>query len=122
MGLSAEELAYHEALSHKINAYLTKEKPYLNPEFDMADLAKAVGAVQKEVSFACKHLLHKKFTDLRTQLRIEHAKRLLSNGVSGNTTIDAIGTISGFKSRSTFYEAFKTETGMTPSQYLENLA
>ena len=122
MGLSAEELAYHEAISHKISSYLHKEKPFLDPEFDMADLSKAVGADSKVVSFACKLLLHKKFTDLRSQLRIEHAKKLLSNGVTENVTIDAIGISAGFKSRSTFYEAFKAETGMTPSQYLENLA
>jgi transcriptional regulator GlxA family with amidase domain len=61
-----------------------------------------------------------KFTDLRAQLRVEHAKELLKKGLSESITIDAIGVDSGFKSRSTYYDAFKAETGMTPSQYLEN--
>jgi len=52
---------------------------------------------------------------------VEHAKELLKNGLTGTITIDGIGVDSGFKSRSTFYEAFKAETGMTPSQYLESL-
>lgn len=36
-------------------------------------------------------------------------------------TIDGIGNQPGFKSRSTFYEAFKTCKGMTPTQFLEKV-
>lgn len=115
------ELEAYEELAQKIESYLQSEKPYLHPDFDLGDVAKAVGTTQKQISFTCKNLLDKKFTDLRTQLRIKHAKELLHKGLTDNITIDAIGTNSGFKSRSTFYEAFKAETGMTPSQYLESL-
>jgi AraC-like DNA-binding protein len=67
-------------------------------------------------------LFNKKFTDLRSHLRVSYAKELLQNGLTESVTIDSIGSSAGFKSRSTFYEAFKAETGLTPSQYLENLA
>lgn len=122
LGLSAKEFAYHESIAHKITSYLNAEKPFLNPEFEIADLAKAVSADPKEVSFACKHLLNKKFTDLRSHLRVAYAKELLQNGLTESVTIDSLGSSAGFKSRSTFYEAFKAETGLTPSQYLEYLA
>ena len=119
--LNEEELSFYTDLAKSIENYLHSEKPYLNPGFDLKDIAKALGTTQKELSFACKHQLNKKFTDLRTHLRINHAKELLDKGLSENITIDAIGSNSGFKSRSTFYEAFKAETGMTPSQYLESI-
>jgi len=118
--VNPDELAAHADLAKKIEQYLSREKPYLNPDFELADLATALEVNPKQVSFACKHILNKKFTDLRAQLRVEHAKALLKKGLIGTITIDAIGVDSGFKSRSTYYDAFKAETGMTPSQYLEN--
>jgi AraC-like DNA-binding protein len=33
--------------------------------------------------------------------------------------MDGIGKKSGFSTRSNFYNAFKTEMGLTPSEYLE---
>ena len=116
------ELAYYQDLAKKIEQYCHKEKPYLNPSFEIADVAKAMQVPQKHIPITCQCAYNKKFTEVRTQMRVEHAKHLLQKGLSNNITIDAIGTSSGFKSRSTFYEAFKSETGMTPSQYLENLA
>ncbi len=120
--LSSENLAPLKALANRIIEYLEKEKAYLNPSFELTDLAKALEVSPKQVSFACKHLLNKKFTDLRAHLRVEHAKKLLKGGLTETITIDAIGVNSGFKSRSTYYDAFKADTGMTPYQYLENLA
>ncbi len=119
--VNPDELAAHADLAKKIEQYLRREKPFLNPDFELADLATALEVNPKQVSFACKHILDKKFTDLRAQLRVEYAKELLKKGLTGTNTIDAIGVDSGFKSRSTYYEAFKAETGMTPSQYLESL-
>ena len=119
--LNPVEFASYEDLTRKIEYYLKTEKPYLNSSFELADVAIALGASQKQISFACKHILNQKFTDLRTHLRVTHAKELLQKGIAENLTVDAIGSNSGFKSRSTFYEAFKSETGMTPSQYLESL-
>lgn len=120
--LSQVELDQYVNLAKRIEEYLRLEKPFLNPAFDLADLAKAMGATPKQVSFACKNILKEKFTDLRTQLRVEYAKKLLQEGLSETITIDGIGVSAGFKSRSTYYEAFKTVAGMTPHQYLEKLA
>ncbi|MFD3408535.1 helix-turn-helix domain-containing protein [Aquirufa sp. HETE-83D] len=119
--ISKEELTELKDLANRIQNYLHKEKPYLNPSFEIADVTRALNVPQKQISLACKYANGKKFTELRSSHRINHAKALLHKGLTDNITIDAIGTISGFKSRSTFYEAFKAETGMTPSQYLESL-
>ena len=60
-----------------------------------------------------------KFTTLRTQLRIQYASKLLDAGQADELSMDGIGKKAGFSTRSNFYNAFKTETGMTPSEYLE---
>ena len=40
----------------------------------------------------------------------------------GNLTIEAIASGTGFKSRTTFVNAFKRETGLKPSEYLRMAA
>jgi len=48
--------------------------------------------------------------------RIEAAKKLLQ--ANSKLTIEAIGQECGFKSKSSFYSAFKKRTGTTPSKFV----
>ena len=106
-------------LVDKINAYLKKENPYLNPEFTINELAASLKVPVHHVSYCLNTLMNVKFTSLRTQLRIQYAAKLLDSGQADELSMDGIGKKSGFSTRSNFYNAFKTETGMTPSEYLE---
>lgn len=104
----------------KINDYLNKEAPYINPEFSINELAASLKVPVHHVSYCLNTLMNIKFTTLRTQLRIKYATNLLDAGQADDLSMDGIGKKSGFSTRSNFYNAFKTETGMTPSEYLEN--
>ena len=106
-------------LVDKINAYLKKEEPYLNPEFTINELAASLKVPVHHLSYCLNTLMNVKFTSLRTQLRIQYASKLLDSGQADELSMDGIGKKSGFSTRSNFYNAFKTETGMTPSEYLE---
>ncbi|MBN1199916.1 MAG: tetratricopeptide repeat protein [Bacteroidales bacterium] len=55
------------------------------------------------------------FTTLINRYRIREARRLLLSPDFKNYTIEAIANEVGFISKSTFNEAFKKETGLTPS-------
>ncbi len=107
-------------LVEKINDYLQKEAPYINPEFSINELAASLKVPVHHVSYCLNTLMNIKFTTLRTQLRIKYATNLLDAGQADDLSMDGIGKKSGFSTRSNFYNAFKTETGMTPSEYLEN--
>jgi AraC-like DNA-binding protein len=107
-------------LVDKINAYLQKEEPYLNPEFTINELAASLRVPVHHVSYCLNTLMNVKFTSLRTQLRIQYAAKLLDSGQADELSMDGIGKKSGFSTRSNFYNAFKSETGMTPSEYLEH--
>jgi len=50
--------------------------------------------------------------------RIEEAKNLLSSEKAKQMTIEAIGSDSGFNTKSAFYRAFKKHTGLTPSDFM----
>ena len=106
-------------LVDKINTYLTKEEPYVNPDFTINELAVALKVPVHHLSYCLNTLMNVKFTTLRTQLRIQYAVKLLDSGQADELSMDGIGKKSGFSTRSNFYNAFKTETGMTPSEYLE---
>lgn len=101
--------------------YLQAEKPYLNPDFDLEDIEEALEIPKHHITYCFAFILNKKFTSYRSWIRVEHAKGLLKSGSADTLSIDGIGSQSGFPSRSSFYATFKTETGMTPSQYLETL-
>ena len=102
--------------------YIKSEKPYLYPEFDIEDIAEKLDIPKHHIIYCFTMILQKKFTAYRAFVRIEHAKELLNAGTADTLSIDGIGAQSGFSSRSGLYATFKAETGMTPSQYLENLA
>ena len=61
--------------------------------------------------------LNRNFNEFINEFRIEESqKRLLSDDYT-HLSIDGIGQSVGFKSKSSFYAAFKKRTSMTPSAY-----
>jgi AraC-like DNA-binding protein len=55
----------------------------------------------------------------RNKLRVAHAISLLRDGAHLKTSIEGIAEMSGFKSKSIFYTAFKEEYGTTPSEWIK---
>lgn len=108
------------ALAQQIQEYLEQGKPYLNPDFSLSNISIDLKVPQHHLSYCFNNILKIKFTKLRNQLRIAHAKELLLNGSADDFSIDGIGRESGFASRSHFYSAFKSETGFTPNEFLQN--
>jgi len=57
------------------------------------------------------------FSDFVNSFRVDKVKELLASQEFSEYTIVAIGLECGFNSKSTFYSAFKKNTGVTPVQY-----
>ena len=62
------------------------------------------------------------FPDYVNSLRVQEAKKYLTNPDFSNYTLVAIGLEAGFNSKTTFNNAFKKTTGCTPSEFKNNLA
>ncbi len=60
---------------------------------------------------------YENFSDFVNKYRIEKVKRRLKEEKYSAYTIEAVASDAGYKSMSTFYEAFKKYTGMTPKQF-----
>jgi AraC-like DNA-binding protein len=108
-------------LSDRIKEYFENEKPYLNPDFSIAQISLKLNVPQNHVLYCVNSIFKIKFSKLKTKLRVEQTKVFLQESVHSNITIDGISQLAGFSSRSSFYNAFKEETGITPSDYLKSI-
>ncbi|MHA8050259.1 helix-turn-helix domain-containing protein [Aquirufa sp. ROCK-SH2] len=108
--------------SERVLQYIHQEKPYLDPNFSKTDLSIQLKIATKEINDVFDFIIKEKFSSYKNKLRVEHAKELLTNGGANKITMDGIGFNSGFASRSSFYAIFKTETGLTPIEYLEKIS
>lgn len=106
-------------LRDQINVYLTEEKPYLNPDFSIGDLAAALKAPQHHISYCIRVLFKQSFPKLKTSLRIQYALQLMNSAEFEHLSIEGIGQMAGFSSRSSFYSAFQAEIGCSPGEYME---
>lgn len=105
------------AWEEKIKWFLDTEKPYLNPNFSITDIAIAMSLSENQVSFYIQHLFKTTFYKLRAALRVQHAIHLLETETSDFLTIEAIGEKSGFNTRSNFYSVFTTHMGESPKKF-----
>lgn len=99
----------------KVEAIMSSERLYSNPNLKITDVAEELGISPHELSKFVNGYLGKNFTEFINTYRIEEAKKLLLT--NSNYTIEGIGNQSGFNSKSAFYKAFKTNTGVTPTKF-----
>jgi YesN/AraC family two-component response regulator len=85
----------------------------------MSHIAVIFNVPQHHVAYCFNQVLNIKFSNLRNEYRVKHAKELLDQGFSETLSIDGIGIKAGFNNRTSFYSSFKAITGVTPSEYLE---
>lgn len=106
-------------ICNKVMEYLAVSKAYTNPALSLTMLAQATGIHHKNISVAINRYLHKNFFDLINGMRVEKVKRRLL-ALNDNYTIESVAADCGFRSRSTFFAAFKKATGKTPTQWVKS--
>jgi AraC-like DNA-binding protein len=105
----------------RLYQYLHKKK-FLVPGFSLSDLVKDLETPEHVLTYYFNN--HKGITFLKwkNQLRIEEAIQLLKAGKAETNTLESVGKACGYKSRSNFIQAFKAQTGESPSAYLKKLS
>ncbi|TAJ11290.1 AraC family transcriptional regulator [Marinilabiliaceae bacterium JC017] len=113
-----------EKASHlvsRLNDLMLSEKPFLNPNLNLSQLAALVDCSSHTVSETLNGLIGQSFNDYINNFRIEEFKSLATQPKYHNYTILALAFEVGFKSKATFNAAFKKFTGQTPSQFLKTI-
>ena len=101
----------------KITMAMSEEKLYVNPELTIDLLARKVNSNTKYVSHAINENAQMNFSTYVNTFRIEEAKHLLKEQESQYWSMEAIAEQCGFNNPTSFYQAFKKNTGMTPASF-----
>ena len=108
-----------EELTEAMQNYLKTERPFIDPNFSLDDLAKQLDVPKHHLYYCLNSVLDIKFTTLRTQLRVEYAKELLLSDSLKRVSMEGIWPKTGFSSRTNFFVTFKEVTGYTPLEFIK---
>lgn len=110
------EISVLEKIENELPKLIAKEF-FLDSNITLNETANQLNVPKHILSQYLNEKLQKSFSTYINELRIKKAKEFLR--IKTNFTIEAIGYESGFRSKSTFFTAFKKNTGYTPSEYLK---
>jgi AraC-like DNA-binding protein len=105
-----------EEFLERIVVYMETQSPYLIADFSIGLLSQQTNIPVHHCSYLLNYAIGKDFRDWINSYRIEYFIEKYPVE-SQRFTIDTIANQSGFNSMTTFYRAFKKETGKTPSAY-----
>lgn len=104
-----------------ITSHLESTKMFTKLDLSLRDVAKATGISDKNVSMAINKQLGCSFFELINKMRIDEAKRLMLLPESSLITIEAISLSCGFRSRSSFYSAFRRFENTSPTNWMKTI-
>jgi AraC-like DNA-binding protein len=117
-GLKEEDVGKY---LNRIEEHMTENKPYLNRELNIYDLASQLNIPRHFLSELINEHMGKNFYSLVNDYRIEEVKKRIANPKYRHLTILAIAYDAGFNAKSSFNTVFKEKTGMTPSEYQQSV-
>lgn len=109
-----------ENYTQKIDEVMTNEKPFLDPNLTLNDLAGSVKIPSHVLSKVIKEGYNKNFFDFVNSYRIEEFKKNINNPKYHNYTLLGIAFEVGFNSKTAFNRSFKKITNQTPSEYYQS--
>ena len=118
-GFSEEEL---ERRKNQLLQVLKEEKLYRDSSLTIAKLANHLNWPINSLSNVVNESLNTNFNDLINSHRVKAFKERVCESESKKYSIVGLGQEVGFRSKASFYRAFKKETGITPSQFINSQA
>ncbi len=112
--------SYKKNKLEKLIALIEKEQLFLNHSFSLKLLSEKSGLSPHHISQILNEEHNKTFFELSNYYRITEAKKRLRD-TDDFIKIEQLAYDLGYKSKSTFFSAFKKATGLTPQGYRDNL-
>lgn len=110
-----EDSSADEALLQRICQLMDEERPFLNNELKIADLATSLGTNVTYISNCINSQKGCSFIQFVNGYRIDYAKQLLRK--HPDKKISEVWAASGFANETSFFRNFKALTGMTPNEW-----
>ncbi|MCG6191164.1 helix-turn-helix domain-containing protein [Maribellus maritimus] len=119
IGSSLEGSSY-DLIINRAKDYVENNELYKKNKLTITELSKQLDTNPKYLSQAINHRLNLGFVDFINNYRVEEAKKQMLNVENSHLTLETIGLMAGFKSKSAFFRAFKKVTNSTPNQFLKS--
>ena len=103
----------------KLISIMETEKPYLNRDLSIQDLSDFTGIPRHHLTQVLNEVHGRNFFTFINEYRVNDVILRFGDPKNNNFTILAIAYDAGFNSKTTFNSIFKSQTGMTPSEYRE---
>ncbi|MDD3191820.1 MAG: AraC family transcriptional regulator [Bacilli bacterium] len=101
----------------KLKHFMTTQKPYLDANISLPELASTLNIPSHHLSRVINEQFGANFFDFINQYRIEEVKTRIGNPKYENLSLLGIAFDCGFNTKSAFNRVFKKMTGFTPSEY-----
>lgn len=108
-----------ELINQKLIDIMLQEKPYLESEITISDLAARLGISVYKLSRVINEDHNHNFFDFINTYRVNEVKLLLTSSKTNDSKIESIAYDCGFNSKSSFYSIFKKHTHLTPTEFKE---
>lgn len=105
-------------ISQALEKAMKNDRVFLHADLNLGKLAQQLGINSKYLSQAIHEIFGESFTDFINRHRVNEASRMLLDPSYRHISVEGIGHMVGFGSKSTFNAAFKKFTGVTPSFFL----
>jgi AraC-like DNA-binding protein len=116
--LSPSQVAYWQ---QRVQQLMDTERVYLEADLSLPALAQRVGLSTHELSYVLNEGLRVNFFQFINAYRVAEAQRLLASTQHQHLSLVGIAFEAGFSSKTTFNTTFKKVTGLTPSQFLQQV-
>jgi AraC-like DNA-binding protein len=101
----------------KLEHFVKTEKPYLNSNLTLGDLAKSLDMPKHHLTKTLNLKLQKNFFNYVNECRVAEFKALIKDPQYASQTIMSLAFQVGFNSKSAFNNFFKKSTNMTPTEF-----
>jgi AraC-like DNA-binding protein len=108
---------YIQSVAENLHRLLIAEKPYLNSNLALDELAGMIKIHRNLLSKVINDHYKMNFFNFINKYRIEEAAEMLKSDKFMHLSIEGIAQSVGFNSKSVFNPAFKKIMGITPSEY-----
>ena len=118
LGLSPRQLS---TMAQDLEHYFQRQRPYLDPELDLQQVAEASGYTRNQISYLLNQVLGQSFYRYVNQARLQHLLASLDDSCT-RTPVDDLAFAAGFNSLSAFYKCFREHTGLSPKAYVKQIS
>lgn len=110
----------NQQLHHTIQSLVQKDKIHLRSGLTQSALADLMKTNVHYLSGLFANYYNTNYNDFINELRVKEACKIIQEDRENKLSIEQVAEQVGISSRSTFYNAFKKFTGVTPSYYQKN--